>query len=150
MSKLDKKFFGENATADNWNNTDGAVIKVEYDQGNSITLPKHKDEPEEVVSTSFSLDVLPDETENVAEKLAAKVMLANQEALLTELGLDTSNYKISAEEVAQYKNSEDGSVITEEEYNALKGDEKKQYTQIEYKEVVVKIADIEEENSTEA
>ena len=93
MSKLDKKFFGENATADNWNNTDGAVIKVEYDQGNSITLPKHEDKTEDVVSTSFNLTV-----ECSEEQLAAKVMLANQEALLQELGLDTEEYTITVTE----------------------------------------------------
>jgi hypothetical protein len=104
MSKLDKKFFGENATADNWNDTDGAVIKVEYDEYNSITLPTHEDEPEEVISTSFKLEVLPNETENVAEKLAAKVMLENKDTLLAELGLNSDDYTITAEE----ENVEDG------------------------------------------
>ena len=149
MSKLDKKYFGENANAANWNKG-GAVISIATDETNSITLPKHEDEPEEVISTSFKLEVLPDQTENVSEKLAAKVMLENKDTLLAELGLSLEEYKITAEEVTQYKNSEDGSVITEEEYNALKGDEKTQYTQIEYKAVVVKIADREEETSTEA
>ena len=103
MSKLDKKFFGENATADNWEKSDGAVIKVEYDEYNSITLPKHEGEPEEVVSTSFKLEVLPGVKENVAEKLAAKVMLANQEDFLAALGLNSKDYTITAEEEGEDK-----------------------------------------------
>ena len=100
MSKLDKKFFGENVTADNWNkeSDNTPVIKIQYDEVNSITLPKHEDELEEVISTSFNLQV-----ECTAEKLAAKVMLANQDELLAELGLNSRDYTIKAEEKEEDK-----------------------------------------------
>ena len=117
MSKLDKKYFGASALVDNWKKQgdNNPVIKVEYDEDNSIKLPQYDEElddtgnvvsvnktSDEVVSTSFKLDVLPGVKENVAEKLAAKVML---EDLLEALGLDSS-HGIRAEEKGEGEDTE--------------------------------------------